>query len=158
MTWSNPSTFTSGQTAGVSSNLNTMVNDLLVLGTAWTTYTPTVGGWTLGNGSVSGRSMQAGKFGGVTVSLTFGSTTTVAGTLSLSIPFALVGAQTASIYPTYMYHSGTAYIGFGRITSGGTSIGFYVNNTNQLGAITSTVPFTWASGDTISTTMFFETA
>jgi hypothetical protein len=96
--------------------------------TAWTTYTPTLGSVTLGNGTITGRYKQMGKTVTYRATLTLGSTTTFTGGGSQ----VFIGSPTThgpiSAYaPVNAFHSvqGQA-LGFAFLNAGGTSGGIYL--------------------------------
>lgn len=131
--------------------------DVLVLGTvgpdtfkAWGAFTPTIGGtgWALGNGTAFGSWAMLGRTLEWEFNITFGSTSTFgAGGLtiaglpvnksSLSIPFLASAIHLGSVYALLATINGTTNI-------------FTMQTFGSPGAlVTSTVPFTWASGDLI---------
>lgn len=67
--------------------MNAEVRDALTgIQAAWTTYTPTLTGITLGNGTVSAQYQQIGKTIRVQILFTAGLTTTYSGNFSFSLP------------------------------------------------------------------------
>ncbi|TXS36919.1 hypothetical protein [Streptomyces sp. OR43] len=85
MTFS-PRTWSVGETA-TAAQFNTEIRDQ-ILSLGWVSYTPTLTGVTLGNGSVSGEYNQQGDEVGVSLLLNFGSSTVVTGVLGFSFPVA----------------------------------------------------------------------
>ena len=128
---------------------------------AYTSYTPTITGVTQGNGTITGKSMRVGKMCHAEVVLVFGSTTVMVGPVGISLPFTsttsvqnpalvtLLDTGTA-VMPALAFADGT---GAYRITAIDTSGS---NATER--AITSTVPFTWATGDRINFSVIYEVA
>jgi hypothetical protein len=123
----------------------------------WTTFTPTISGVTLGNGSKSGFYCQIADTVFFRVILTFGSTTSITGSVDVTLP------TTASGYSTFDYMnvltqvydvSATAFypsaanIAVGNTVRAGTTStsGSYAQYTD-LGAAT---PITFATGDVIT--------
>jgi hypothetical protein len=124
-------------------------------GDTFTTYTPTsAGGWTLGNGTSSGRYIQIGKFVSFFGQITLGSTSTVGGGMFINFPVSAdtfnnntpigtsrfidvgVGAWLGGI----VQNSGSNHL----ITLGRTN-GTYLDEAY----FSSTVPFTWTTGDQV---------
>ena len=128
---------------------------------AYTSYTPTITGVTQGNGTITGKSMRVGKMCHAEVVLVFGSTTVMVGPVGISLPFTsttsvqnpasatLLDTGTA-VMPALAFADGT---GSYRITAIDTS---GANATER--AITSIVPFTWATGDRINFSVIYEVA
>lgn len=120
----------------------------------WQTYTPTIAGtgWALGNATVTGRYCRIGKLVSFVAEVIFGSTSTFGtGGLELSLPV------TAKTPPPYRWlgaaggaTGGGAYqwsLYFASTTAARPVIP--ASNTGATIAITSTVPFTWASGNSV---------
>jgi hypothetical protein len=139
---------------------------------AWTAYTPVVSSdgagtdWVAGNAVSTGNWMQMGKNVLVRFHITFGSTT-VFGTknLILSLPVTSVSYSAPnSIIGNAVYSDASAGSGY---TS---TLGFFTTTTfvpfamnasatyTTRANITSTVPFTGASGDIITGTLIYEAA
>jgi hypothetical protein len=138
---------------------------------AWTAWTPTlvsVGAgtdWALGNGTSVGAYARLGRTLVMRFTITFGSTSTF-GTKALAIGGAPIGLATfASTNPplgncrVFDVSASNGYIG--QVTRrGGTEFSIDVNDASTqfltTAAITATVPFTWATGDTIAATFTSE--
>jgi hypothetical protein len=114
-------------------------------------YAPSVAGLTVGNATVAYRYKITGNITTVETSIVFGSTTSVSGDTTIATPTTPASAQlvmgSASLYDL----SGSVNVGITLVT--GTSIyvrailatgSYAVNN-----SISSTIPFTWTTGDTI---------
>jgi len=138
-------------------------------GSSWVgqSYTPTLTGLTLGNGTMSARYMQIGKrvFGDLII--VFGTTTTVTGSVSFTLPV------TANSFYNSMTHmpfgecslvdEGTAiYKATLDANSSTTSATIYVHVASGTyltdTTISSTVPFTWGSSDKIGAAFSYEVA
>ena len=150
MAWSTPPTFVSG-TPLPAADLNTLSGDLAVLGGAWAAFTPT---WTasttnptLGNGTLVGRYMQAGKLVFFTIDLTIGSGTLLgSGQYLFTLPATAVRGAELAISATLTMKQGTNRNSGGAIlVNTGT-----VRLMQATGAVTPSSPFAWASGDVIS--------
>jgi hypothetical protein len=121
---------------------------------AWTSYTPTITGLTLGNGSMSAKYALVGK------------------TLFFSVVFALGSTSAVGTSPTFGFPSGISPstgnngpLGIGASNSiGGTRYSFWLFLSDDVivprvlnasgtyvthGSITATVPFTWATGNSM---------
>lgn len=131
---------------------------------AWTAYTPTwvgsTGSHTLGNGTLTGSYVQVSKTVHFRVRLTIGSTTTYnAGTWRFGLPVTMVanfsGAGDAIASAT-MYDLSLADR-YARTVYSYSDTQVAVLSEAGL-AISSTVPFTWATGDTLSIVGTYEAA
>jgi hypothetical protein len=111
---------------------------------ASTLFTPTWGSVTVGNGTNTGRYVKAGGMVTVSIGLTFGTTTAITGSVSVNLPFAVVG--TTSLNTVYLDSGTTWYHGF-HILNTSTNIG--LSSGLSLTAVTSTSPFTWTTSDAI---------
>jgi hypothetical protein len=121
----------------------------------YTSFTPGgFSGFTLGNGTATGRYRQDGKTVFFTATITLGSTSSVSGSLVMQFP---VGANTANNNQFFgnatLNDTGTATY-YGRILQNGlnfmtvfleTTSGTY----NQTTVLSATAPFTWTTTDTI---------
>ena len=150
-TWTGtPATITAGQTSGVSTAFNNHRDALKGLSEAWTAYTPTTGGTlTLGNGSWTGTAYsQVDKHLWFRVVLTFGTTTSVSGSLALSLPVAAKNIVNTPVGRASMVDASAPAIQFGTaiLLSGAATLGVITTTGNY---VTSTVPFTWATTDTL---------
>jgi len=131
-------------------------------GGTYTSYTPTLQSITLGNGTLVGSYLQIGKFVHGVITLTLGSTSSVATFPRFSLP---VAAATQSV----------AQIGFATFTDTGTqsywgtvnwedanTVQVYVQDTSgatsQRGFVGSTTPFTWASTDVMLLNFYYKAA
>lgn len=153
-----PRTWTAGETV-TAALMNSDVRDpFTALSAAWTSYTPTLGVFTLGNGTITGRYVQFGKLVMGTVELTFGSTTTAAtGLPTLTLPVTGVSAVCGSAGYFYDLSAGAQYITTTALNT--TQIALGVVGTNGLrGNCSTTAPFTWATGDLIRATFAYEAA
>lgn len=169
MTWTSPRTWVSGEivTAAI---MNAHVRDqFAAIGDPWTAYTPS---WTasttnptLGNGTLVGRYMQAGKYVTFSIVLTMGSTTTFGtGTYALSLPFTAGGATGGRFLMTGTGRDDSASSDFaltGIIAATTSSVSLRSMPTtagNALAIVTQAVPTTWASGDIITISGTYEAA
>lgn len=158
MAWTTPRTWVAGEvpTAAI---LNTHIRDnLAAIGDPWTAYTPT---WTaattnptLGNGTLEGHYIKAGRLVVFRVRLTFGSTTTVGdGTYTFSLPTAAsTGGSDAGGQGIARDDSAVSIMPvFGRIL--GSTIDMF---TGSGAVVTHAAPFAWATSDSIKITGIYE--
>jgi hypothetical protein len=123
-------------------------------GSGWVSFTPSFSGLTLGNGAVLGmyRYIDGGMW--VQAQFTMGSTSSMTGPLTLALPNSET-MKTSPLVPRWFggvefNDSGTPY--YGQVSySSGTALGIGAWNSAgtylALTALSSTVPFTWATGD-----------
>lgn len=115
--------------------------------THWrTTYTPTISGWTLGNGTIAGFYSRAGAMIHFTINYTIGSTDTLSGSLSLGLPFAHVNSEVVECGLMVGNRGGTIYTAVGQIPGPSATVALLRDTS---GSITNLSPATWAAGDTI---------
>jgi len=133
---------------------------------AWTAYTPTItadtGGFSLGNGTVSGRYKQLGKTVHFYAKFVFGSTTSPGGGhWTFSLP---VQAQSSNFtFSAAILDDGNAWyggIGNGNYTGSTTSFAVIIPGTNASVTTWAVVgnggPFIWTSGDNITISGSYE--
>lgn len=148
----------SGQQLTVNGTLN--VNGALVT-PAWTSYTPTLANITVGNGTLVATYLQIGKLIQIRVSFTLGSTSSVSGVPTVSLPvntnsayvlYQAVGTSTL-LGPSFLY-PGTAYWN----SSSTVALSYHNPGTGSviIGNISSTAPFTWGTGHMLSTSFSYE--
>ena len=123
--------------------------------TQWLTYLPTFTNLTVGNGTLTVRYLVDEKYWYIEGCLIFGSTSSISGTVSFTLPYTNVAAGqahpfglstlvdngTGVFYGDLVYFSSTT----ARIRAISAS-GTYASST----PLSSTVPFTWTTGDEIS--------
>lgn len=132
----------------------------------WSSWTPTWTNLSVGNGTVAARYTQIGKLVTCRLTLVFGSTTSITGVVSFSLPVTSVTyAGTALTQPlgtVILYDLGTAlFAGRIRWASTTTAQPLVENTTGTYSVLTtlsSTVPFTWAAGDELQAEFTFEAA
>jgi hypothetical protein len=156
MAWSDPGAVTAA-TAITAAWGNAVRDDLVILGQAWTSYTPT---WTasvnpaLGNGTWACAYNQSGKTVDFRIKLTMGSTTTYGtGTWYLSLPVA-PKAYDVNAFPCQMFDSsGSAWWQAGAFSQ---SAGLFLMYDQT--AVSATGPWTWATGDFLVISGSYEAA
>lgn len=162
-----PSTLVAGDTSALVTKFNDHRDALKALTEASGTYsvawTASAGTPAVGNGTLTGRYAQSGKWVDFLIELTFGSTTTM-GTAGSTQRFTLPATPRSSARHRFLgslYDSGTAdYPAFFRWSSSGylevmchaTTAG------NPDRTVTNTVPFTWATGDVLMVQGRYEAA
>jgi hypothetical protein len=137
------------------------------IGGAWASWTPTWTNVTVGNGVVVAKYKQIGKLAFARISLVLGSTSSVSGLITFSLPVTRA---------TYAGGTGSTILGMARladasvpvsregaITSTATTtaslIVFDASGTYLTGAATSgTVPFTWTTSDEFAAQIVYEAA
>ena len=125
---------------------------------AWTTWTPSRSGITIGNGVEQARYMLVGKTCAISYRLTLGSTSSVSGDIQISLPF----AQQTVNYPFGSF-GGTGGVDYPvDITLANTTMYFRAINVSATYATTTncsaTIPFTWATGHSIQAAFVYETS
>jgi hypothetical protein len=129
----------------------------------WTTYTPTISGFTIGNGSLVARYAQIGKTVHLRITFTLGSTSAVSAAPRFTLP-----VNASSI--TYIIAGSGSFGDFGvgdyillPIIEFANQIYCALANTtatfaSENAGISSTVPFTWTTNDSIAINMTYEAA
>lgn len=154
--------YTAVEHAAHHNEIHTAVNGLPA---AWSSWTPTLTNLTQGNGTITAKYIQTGKTVHYRFKFVLGSTSAVGSGPTFTLPVA-AHADYVAIQDVYgsanMVDAGTAaYVGRLRATS--TTVGLLLAE-NAGGALTvdnsvsSTVPFTWATGDSISVYGTYEAA
>ncbi len=141
----------------LAADLDAMTDALEALTSAWTTYVPvltsTAGAPTVGNGTLTGRYRQLGKTVDVRIALTWGSTTSYGtGNPSISLPVEPLDYPQAA--RGVLQDLGTnTFVGAAifEATSKLTPV-------SASGALTSTSPFVWATGDKLVLAATYEAA
>lgn len=124
----------------------------------WLTYTPTVTNGSVGNGTCNGYYRREGTTLHLRIRFTLGSTSTVTGALTFSLPSGMTAVTETDgfqLLPAVLRDTGVAvYHGMGQVTSVATAITMYAQGAagNYLtqNAVSATVPFAWGSTDVIT--------
>lgn len=139
-------------------------------GTTWTwqSWTPTWTNLTVGNGTVTAFYNEVGKNIFATIAFTFGSTSSIAGSVAFSLPVTAAARYTGSAAGQYriggVYIEDLAVAGYtGYFRSASTTTSQIITeqaSTTYVTAINvnATVPFTWATGDFLCGTLTYEAA
>ena len=136
-------------------------------GGTWTSYTPTLTGWTLGNGTLVGFYNNDGKTVHVAASVKWGSTTSAAGNLYLSLPVAadltLGGTFLFNIYQAGGVGVATdfnadTYYQLGGYVTGSTTMRIILTNGSSNSGVAVSIPFTWATSDMMIISITYKAA
>lgn len=133
-------------------------------GWTWQTWTPTWSNLTVGNGTLESTYIQIGKTVFFKVKFTLGTTSAVGANPSLTFPITSINYNTTTrmvLGELFIVDSGTPYSG-ALVWLTTTTADLAVRNTAGTYAtyagVTSTVPFTWGTGDSFSALCFYEAA
>ena len=134
-----------------------------IVGGNWADYTPTLGGFAIGNGTIASRFFRTGKLVFVDDRIVFGTTSTFGGSVTLTLPTSPVSGSTG-----LLWIDGTAQLS--------TSSGQYLTRWRwsgsvtqaltpvadeayaRLTAVTSTVPLTFVNASVLTRHGFYEEA
>jgi hypothetical protein len=120
---------------------------------AWTTWSPSVSSFTVGNGSQVARYCQIGKTVFFEYSFTLGSTSTVTGLPVISLPVNYKGSLVFAPVGSVECEDKDVALYWGRavIQASSNNLLVYLDRTDGTydrdGYITATVPFTWGTND-----------
>jgi hypothetical protein len=135
-------------------DLRTFSAEARALGTKQS-YTPTLTGITIGNGTAIGTSTRNGQMVFDEIIVTLGSTSSVTGGVVISsLPVPGLSVELMAIGSVNIHDSGTAFYAAVAMTQSATSISIRLYTTtgafaDNNGTISSTSPMTWAVGDQI---------
>jgi hypothetical protein len=135
------------------------------VGDAWVDYTPTITGFSLGNGTVTGKYLQLGKMVFFRVRMVWGTTSsTGSSAFTCSLPvtakFSSPSTIRAGAAEGWSYDD-SAFNTYHLVSQGPqtTTCAFYMPGTNGfMSTMTSTTPFTWAANDYIVVHGWYEAA
>lgn len=112
----------------------------------WESFTVSAkAGITLGNANTSGEFKRDGQHVDFRMSVTFGSTTAVSGSMVFNLPVPIVSGTTARCLGQAL--GGVGYTGIAFIDSASQDV--RVQNTASLATWNATVPFTWTTGSVL---------
>ena len=128
------------------------------------TFTPTFTNFTVGNGSVFGRYIRVGNIVTCWFGFEFGSTSSVTGNLQAvsNMPFTsieLVSGSSFGYFPVdgVVWNNGSGWHSIqAKLNENSTSV-VWLQRTTDDSNVNATNPITWASGDTVSLTVTYET-
>lgn len=128
----------------------------------WTSYTPTLSGCTQGNGTLAFAYSVNGKTTNVRGRFTLGSTSTVTGSVSFTLPTTPIapggtafGFGVSAIVANSTNYTGICLISGSSVVIGVSNASGTYTTRNNLSA---TVPNTFGTGDTIAFSLTYETA
>jgi hypothetical protein len=136
-------------------------------GWAWASWTPTWSSLTVGNGTVTARYMQTGKTVFARLSVVFGSTTSISGDFTFTLPVTAAAHAGAAALPPLgwarAYDVSAAVVYEARVllnTTTTTVTRFMAAGGTYVTQVTpsSTVPFTWTNPDELSYEFVYEAA
>jgi len=132
-------------------------------GAAWQTWAPTLsGGWANGNGSYTAVYSQIGKTVNAFIAFTVGSTTTKGTGMTMSLPVTAASNRVNSMFMVRAGVAGSPQTLSGRFVSTTTfeieALGVAGTYLGQGTQITSTIPATWATGNTMNMLFTYEAA
>ena len=120
------------------------------------TFTPTWQNLTLGNGTTSGTYIKIGRMVYVSVNLTWGSTTSASGSVSIDSTLPFVSGADFYFGSGNILDSGIAnYIVRAQVSSNSANMSFAVGNATSTyllsgGGPTATIPMNWTTNDTLT--------
>ena len=130
-------------------------------GGIWTSYTPAWTAYTgtpsLGNGTITGRYCKVGKMVIATVSLTFGSTTSAAGTSTWYISLPIMSAGLGHGVWVAFESGVKYYTGILQVSTGATRVNSFFTPDGQ-GYFSATRPHTWKANDYLNFTAIYQVA
>lgn len=130
---------------------------------AWTAYTPTFTNFTLGNGTIGFAYTQIGKTVHVRGGITLGTTSSITGTFTFSLPATAIIASGNPLIGNARYSDVGVQNYFGVVQLGATTTGqllamgasgTYVTSAT----VNATVPFTWGATDDIRFYLTYQAA
>ncbi len=157
MAWTDPRTWVASEVVSASI-MNTHVRDnFKAIGDAWASYTPTLSNWTLVNGTLTGKYLQAGKLVIGKLTYTVGSTDTKSGGPVFSLPVTKA-ADTGGmcIGEAFLNDISVPTRAYRRVIQSSTSAFFLAADDDT--RLSPTAPWTWATGDIIVATFSYEAA
>lgn len=141
--------------------LNGQLRDLINGFGAKTAYTPTLAGFTLGNGTITGSYTQINKTVWFEATFTFGSTSAAASavpTCTLPVTAASSAVNNALARAQFIDSGTAAYYAVGRIVTTTTCAGYVIGTNGIFNTPSTTSPFTWTTGDSIVWSGVYEAA
>jgi len=126
-----------------------------------TSFTPTISNYTRGNGTSDAGYIQINNFVYVYLRETLGSTSSISGALSLTLPVSSSARETMSGWVQFGEAGVASYAGFARPVTASSCAIEAINAGSTyatIAAVSSSVPFTWASGDFFQIALSYEAA
>lgn len=136
--------------------------ELNAMGGAWTSYSATWTGITVGNGTTSAAWQQIGRTTHWRAQFTLGSTSAVTGAVTVTLPTALRESQHFGVFRVSLVDTGTfRYTGQLNLSST-TVVAVEAISTSASyaggAALSATIPHTWANTDVITIEGVYEAA
>lgn len=129
---------------------------------SWSAYTPAMTQWTLGNGTLTGRTAQHGKTVHFSLRLTIGSTTSSGGSgiMTLSLPVAAEMGSSTTAFPPIGWASlrDVSAPAQRQWMACLNSTSTFLMADDSLTPVQGTTPWTWATGDLIVVNGSYEAA
>ena len=126
----------------------------------WQNWTPTHTNFTLGNGTVTARYSQIGKFVNASYKLVWGSTTSISGNFIFSLPVTSNTPINTNVGTARILDSGTEnFMGIAQILSSTTAVINMIRTDATWGKndiIRVGTPMTWATSDEIECNFSYE--
>lgn len=125
------------------------------------TYTPTLGGFTKGNGTVEGTYMQIQSFVWFEATFTFGTTSAAASaipTVTLPVTADSTAVNNALMRAQFLDAGTASYFAIGRLLSTTTAAAYVCGTNGIFNTPSTTSPHTWATGDQIVWAGIYEAA
>jgi hypothetical protein len=140
-------------------NMDAQLRDFANAFGAWTSYAVTLGAWTAGNGTTYGYYQRVQKTVRFKCGFTFGSTSAAAASSpTLTLPVAC-GTTGEPCITGRVIDNGTNYYKPFPVLASTTTVGLYLPGTNGVWVTPSTtVPFTWTTGDSFHFAGSYEVA
>lgn len=157
MAWTAPKTWVAGETV-TAAQLNAHLRDnLKAITDPWTDYTPTIGGWSLGGATVTGRYTQIGKTVHVSVKCVMGAGMSLGTTPSFSLPVPVKSGVVAAGVAHFDDLGTTAYMGMVDAANS-TAYVWGIGTAGTRVHLTTLWPFTWNVGDVVTFDLTYEAA
>lgn len=131
-------------------------------GFTYTTWTPTFAGTTVGNGTLTARYAQNGKMVHAYLKLVFGSTSSVSGNTTITLPVTASSNATGTRGTGAILDAGVRWYTAAADMNGASQVTMVAINSSSTNAyedyFSSTVPMTWTTGDTLAFSIVYEAA
>lgn len=119
---------------------------------AQTAYSPTLGGFTLGNGTITGSYTQIGKWVWFEATFTFGSTSAAASavpTCTLPVTASSSTVNNALVRAQFTDAGTAAYLAAGRLLTTTTCAAYIIGSSGVMSTPSTTTPHTWTTNDVV---------
>jgi hypothetical protein len=126
----------------------------------WTAFTPSVSNITVGNGDIVGRYLKVGKMVSVFIRFTLGSTSAMGSSNYIGLPFPYANGNIQPVVISIEDSGTTFFPGIGFTIFDQVEL-CVLNTTGTLATyqgVSSTVPMTWTTGDSIRFNWTYETS